>query len=1103
MNENTDASQGRIRKRPEQGHDFYSASAAGAGPQTGGNGTTPSAPHGKSSNFDAWTGLQILARRWDWLVLGAIIAGAGFFYLAWYVIQPKFTATGQLLRYETPGASEFFRSGPMTPETFAGLLRSPDLMEAVGKTATPAIPPERLTKMIKIEPLPDNDIVKISLVARDQGTAVALLNNYLSACTKFTREMQQQQAAKVERDYLSNQVAKMQADVDRVQEQFMSRGGPAHLTNKLTELSGTLSALGTNLATARPASPVTARLQARLDKSLIEYFDLLSTYTDIHPKVQAKMTEIEDLKKQMASAATNSFGIMTNLSAASAAAVAMTPTVGDPARNGPDPEADILHIRYLSLNEGLVQLLTRLREAKLYADDPPGMCKIFAPAVPATVASNMRWVKVSAVSVFGAILGMAASLMLVLLVEATDKRLHTSEDVHRVTKLPVLTTLGDLRTMNPKERTQWAFRTWTMLQGCLSPTPNHGLICGITSSASGEGRSTWINLLADAASHTGFRVLTIATKPSATHVGTQTAAEEEPSAQPEQAPQDPEGSNVRYAYEPPHPGESPEAAFENDGNSSVEEAAMHVKGANGHANGSFNGGEVAHNVLNTPSKVTEQLNSQPMVHIPLPGWVWNLERRKQWREALSQWRSIDNLVIFVELPPADVAEAVLLGSNLPNLVWLAESGTAHAGDTRAQLETLRHARCNLVGAVLNRERSASLKSYFPRWVACLAAVVVVAAQSGRAAEPIPTRSIEVAIAATGQGAAEAAADQIALGKIGGGSSEVAQASPTGSSTAGVATETPSSKLPAGIRKVGSFSISDPSQKAAWQQKLTLGPADVLNFSLYGAPELTRNEITISSDGRVGYLEAQDVVATGLTVDELRGKMDQELGRFRRSPRTMITPVRFQSKRYYILGKVMTKGVYVLDRPMTVLEAIARAHGLENALLDRNIVDLADFHHAFLARGGSRYPLNFEQLFQQGDLSENIPIEPGDYIFLPPITAGEVYVVGEVRLPGTTIYNPSLTIMSAIAARGGYSERGYKAKVIVVRGSINAPEKIVVDTHAILDGKAPDFKLQPRDIIYVNSRPFIRVEEVADLAATAFIQSIITAAVGVDVVKPIK
>ncbi len=216
---------------------------------------------------------------------------------------------------------------------------------------------------------------------------------------------------------------------------------------------------------------------------------------------------------------------------------------------------------------------------------------------------------------------------------------------------------------------------------------------------------------------------------------------------------------------------------------------------------------------------------------------------------------------------------------------------------------------------------------------------------------------------------------------------------------------------------------------------------------------------------------------------------------------MVTPIAFKSKKYYMLGKVATKGVYTLDRPMTVLEAIARAHGLENGLVDRNIVDLADFQRSFLMRGGKRFAINFEKLFQEGDLSQNIAIEPGDYLYFPSTNVKEVYVVGEVRLPGPVSYTPETTLIAAISARGGYTDRAYKARVLVVRGSINHPETLAVDTHAMLDGVVPDFRLQPKDIIYVNSRPFIRVEELTELAATAFIQSLITTWVGVHVVPP--
>ena len=198
---------------------------------------------------------------------------------------------------------------------------------------------------------------------------------------------------------------------------------------------------------------------------------------------------------------------------------------------------------------------------------------------------------------------------------------------------------------------------------------------------------------------------------------------------------------------------------------------------------------------------------------------------------------------------------------------------------------------------------------------------------------------------------------------------------------------------------------------------------------------------------------------------------------------------------------MTKGVYTLDRPTTVLEAVVRAHGFETGLVDRNIISVADFSRSFLMRQGKRYPLNFENLFQNGDLSQNLSIEPGDYLYFPGANVKEVYVLGEVRLPGSTPYTPSMTLMAAISARAGYNDRAYKGKVLIVRGSLNKPETFVVDTKDILAGKARDFLLQPKDIIFVNSRPFIYAEELADRAVTAFLQSIVTAHVFNEVIKP--
>ena len=287
--------------------------------------------------------------------------------------------------------------------------------------------------------------------------------------------------------------------------------------------------------------------------------------------------------------------------------------------------------------------------------------------------------------------------------------------------------------------------------------------------------------------------------------------------------------------------------------------------------------------------------------------------------------------------------------------------------------------------------------------------------------------------------------------------------------------------------------SSPAQRARWQERLTLGPGDVLNFSLVDAPELARTDVVIGPDGRVTYLQAQDIVAAGLTIDELRARLDTELAKYYRMPRTIVTPAAYRSKKYYVLGAVVNKGVFPLDRPTTIIEAIARAGGLETGLFERNTVELADLQRSFLVRNGQRMSVDFERLFQRGDLSQNVRLEPDDYLHFASANANEIYVAGEVISPGVLSFAPKATVISAIASRGGFSDKAFKSRVLVVRGSLNHPETFVVDTAAILSAKTPDFKLQPKDIVYVSSNPWATAADILDSAARAFMQAFLVQA----------
>ncbi len=851
--------------------------------------------------------------------------------------------------------------------------------------AQPPVSSELLAKIVFIKTDPDSDIVKVAVKGRNPQATVDLANLYAKESVAFTRELQRREADAVSKAYLKKRLEQMDKDVGALEMQFRALPHSAQLSRSLNRLGNTVSNLNQALQNPSRTPVVSARLMEKLQTSVDELSNLTKKYTDAHPLVQQQRAAIEALQHQIARSATNSAADGLDASALRA----------DGASPGElfNPDYEIIRAKLQALSNSRQVLADRQQEAQSFAADPPGNVRFFAPATLKNVTPDRRWLKVSLATVFGGIFGLLCAVAGVLLLEFADNRLKTAADVQRVTKLPVIATLGELRDKTPAAREQWAFRTWTMLQGRLSPSANHGLVCAFTSSQAGEGRSTWINLLADAASMSGFRVLTIATRPSP---GNPDSVEKLPNGDP--------------------------------GENSAE----------------MDPGALMTNALAHPDDVAQQLSgpdARPSVHIPLPGWVWNLDRRKQWHEALKQWRSVDNLVIFVELPPASISEAVLLGENLPNLVWLACSGRAEAAETRTQLETLRHARCNLVGAVLNREPSPPLKSRFPRWLTCLVLSLVLV-------------------------------------------TTIARAQDTNHPTAAPAPEVQNQ-----ITTNGSFTITSPTQRSEWQKHLTLGAGDILGFSLYGQPELTRSEVMIGPDGRVNFLDAQNVLAAGLTIDELRTNLDQELGKYRRAPRTIITPVAFRSKRYYMLGRVAQRGVYVLDRPLTLLEAVARAHGLETGLSGRNSLELADFQRSFLVRHGQRIPLDFEKLFVRGDLSQNIAVEPEDYFYFPPANVQEIYVLGEVRLPGVVTYTHDLTVVGALAARGGFTDAAYKTHVVVIRGSFHQPKTFVVDTWAVFDARGQDFKLEPKDIIFVSGRPFLRGEQLLDLAATAFIQSV--------------
>ena len=203
---------------------------------------------------------------------------------------------------------------------------------------------------------------------------------------------------------------------------------------------------------------------------------------------------------------------------------------------------------------------------------------------------------------------------------------------------------------------------------------------------------------------------------------------------------------------------------------------------------------------------------------------------------------------------------------------------------------------------------------------------------------------------------------------------------------------------------------------------------------------------------------------------------------------MIMPKEFRSKRYHIMGSVKRSGSYIMNRPVTVIEAVAQAEGMRTGLFDHNTIELADLERSFLVRGSKRIDVDFKKLFHQGDLTQNILLEPDDYIYIPNSSANEVYLLGAVMRPGAIGITTDATVLRLIAVRAGFLKTAYKDRILIIRGSWVEPETIVFDAAAVFRGEAKDFLLRPKDVVFVSEKPWTYAAELLDLAARSYLQS---------------
>ena len=252
---------------------------------------------------------------------------------------------------------------------------------------------------------------------------------------------------------------------------------------------------------------------------------------------------------------------------------------------------------------------------------------------------------------------------------------------------------------------------------------------------------------------------------------------------------------------------------------------------------------------------------------------------------------------------------------------------------------------------------------------------------------------------------------------------------------------------------------------ALAKEYVIGTADLIAISVLDNKDLD-TVVSVTPGGKIAVPLVGDIQAAGLTVAELTEQITQELAKKVKAPQVTVTLREVNSYRVYFLGRVAKPGILTSKSDVTLLQALSIAGGFQEG---------ADLSLAYVARGRERVPVDFVKLLRQGDLSQNITLEPDDTVVIPDNPQNVIYVTGEVKTPGMLpfVHERGWTALKAVAAVGGFTQFAAKGRVSLIREEDGRRTIIPIDFNDVMRNPeaGKDIPLRPGDILIIPQSLF--------------------------------
>lgn len=278
---------------------------------------------------------------------------------------------------------------------------------------------------------------------------------------------------------------------------------------------------------------------------------------------------------------------------------------------------------------------------------------------------------------------------------------------------------------------------------------------------------------------------------------------------------------------------------------------------------------------------------------------------------------------------------------------------------------------------------------------------------------------------------------------------------------------------------GSVVPSQSASAAGPHSPLWIGPGDLLEITVYDAPEFTQ-DVRVEDDGEVELNLIGATKVAGLTAEAAGIHIAEELDKrhFLIRPQVTVLIKEFASRTVSVSGEVQHPGVYPMLTTKSVLDVIALAGGWTN---------IADTRVTVKHRSGQeeRVTVKLKEDDAQAELDQNVLVYPGDLVVVP--RAGVVYVLGDVGRPGGIVMqdNGNITIVEALAQAGGANHTAALNSAVLLHKTESGYSRETVKLNDLMRGHIADLAMRPNDILFVpGSKLKILAENTQSLASSA-------------------